>query len=235
MANGLGWFSVGLGLAELAAPHAVAQLIGVPDDSTTRRVLRAYGAREIATGIGILGSRPQPVWLWARVAGDVLDLATLAAAMRRDGVEGAKIASAAASVAGVMVADIAAARELDRSSRSSRSSWQIEDRSQRVSKTFTVNRPPEEVAQRWLELQMLPQLDTVRFDPAPGGRGTEIRVEFQPAWIGALRKGKVQEQLRQFKQLVETGEVARNSATASVLRPAQPLADASMIHAGGEA
>lgn len=231
LAEGLGWFSIGLGLAELTAPRTVARLIGVPDDAMTRRVLRAYGAREIATGIGILSTAPRPVWLWARVAGDVLDLATLAAAMRRDGVEGGKIASAAASVAGVMIADIAAARQLDRESSEQRPRA---DRPERVSKAFTVNRSPEEVAQRWLELQMLPQVDSVRFDAAPGGRGTEIRVQFQPKWIGALRKSKVQEQLRQFKQLVETGEVTRSDGSASLLQPAQPLPDQSFAGVGGE-
>src|SRR4051794_35067271 len=74
LANALGWFSIGLGLAELAAPRALAQLIGVKDEDKTRNVLRGYGMREIAAGIGIL-SRPQPAgWLWGRVAGDLLDL-----------------------------------------------------------------------------------------------------------------------------------------------------------------
>lgn len=230
LAEGLGWFSIGLGLAELTAPRTVAQLIGVPDDPTTRQVLRAYGAREVATGIGILSSGPRPVWLWARVAGDVLDLATLAAAMRRDGVETGKIASAAASVAGVTIADIVAARQLDREP--SDEEWR-EDRPRRVSKTFTVNRSPEEVAQRWLELEMLPQVDSVRFDAAPGGRGTEIRVQFHPKWIGPRRKSKVQEHLRQFKQLIETGEVTRSDETPSLLQPAQPLPDESFAELGG--
>lgn len=205
LADGLGWFSIGLGLAELASPKSVAQLIGVPDDETSRGVLRAYGAREIATGIGILSSGRHPGWLWARVAGDVLDLATLASVMRRDGVEGSKIASAMASVAGVMVADIAAARRLDRSGTAGRH----EDRADRVSKTFTVNRPPEEVAQLWLDLKVLPQIENIRFDVAPGRRGTEVRVQFHPRLFGKLREGAVQEQLRQFKQIAETGEVAR--------------------------
>jgi hypothetical protein len=219
LADGLGWFSIGLGLAELGAPKSVAQLIGMPDDGPTRGLLRAYGAREIATGIGILSSRPHPVWLWARVAGDVLDLATLAAVMRRDGVDGAKLGSAMASVAGVMVADIAAARRLDRSSSAGASR---QDQPGRVSKTFTVNRSPEEVAQLWLDMQLLPEVETVRFDTAPGGRGTEVRLQFHPRLFGKLRKGAVQEKLRQFKQIAETGEVSRSDGSTSVLQPAQP-------------
>jgi uncharacterized membrane protein len=226
VADGLGWFSIGLGLAELAAPRSVAQLIGVPDDDRSRAVLRAYGAREIATGIGILSSRPHPGWLWARVAGDALDLATLAAAMRRDGVAGSQIASAMASVVGVMVADVAAARQLQRSSGDRRA-----ERSDLVAKTFTVNRRPEEVAQLWLDLRMLPDVDHIRFDDAPGGRGTEVRVRFRAKRFGKLRPGAVQEQLRQFKQMAETGEVARSEGSSSVLQPAQPLRDPSM--AGG--
>jgi uncharacterized membrane protein len=230
LADGLGWFSIGLGLAELTAPRSVAELIGVPDDGTTRGVLRAYGAREIATGIGILASRPNPAWLWARVAGDVLDLATLAAAMRRDGVEGTKIASAMSSVAGVMVADIAAARRLSRDDERD-DQYASEHPSDRVSKTFTINRAPEEVAQLWLDMQMLPQVDHIQFDTAPGGRGTEVRVQFRPRLFGKLRKGAVQEQLRQFKQFAETGEIARSDGSASLLQPAQPLPDPQL--AGG--
>lgn len=225
LADGLGWFSIGLGLAELGAPKSIGQLIGMPDDGPTRGLLRAYGAREIATGIGILSSRPHPAWLWARVAGDMLDLATLAAVMRRDGVAADKLASAMASVAGVMVADLAAARRLQRSSKGHHTS---QDQPDGVSKTFTVNRPPDEVAQLWLDLEMLPQVDSIRFDTAPGARGTEVRVQFRPKLFGKLRKGAVQEQLRQFKQLAETGEVARSDGSARVLQPAQP------VGAGGE-
>lgn len=232
LADGLGWFSIGLGLAEVTAPGTVAKLIGVPEDSTSRSVLRAYGAREIASGIGILSSSQHPAWLWARVAGDALDLATLAAVMRRDGVDGGKILSAIASVAGVMVADVEAARRLGRTPDRRRARA---GRADRVSKTFTVNRPAEEVAERWLELRMLPEVDDVRFDAAPGGRGTEIRVQFAPGLFQKFRKGQVQEQLRQFKQLVETGEIARSDGSTSRLQAALPLSDtgAAYSSAGG--
>lgn len=43
------------------------------------RLIRAYGVREIAKGVGILTSPNPTPWLWGRVAGDALDLATLAA------------------------------------------------------------------------------------------------------------------------------------------------------------
>ena len=203
LADGLGWFSIGLGLAEVAAPGALAQLIGLEDSSRTRGVMRAFGAREIASGIGILSSSPHPAWLWARVAGDVLDIAALAAAPKTDR-GGAKVGAAFTSRAGALAADIAAARRLP-SQPSSRA-----DRPQEISKAFTINRPPEEVAQLWNELSPLGDVvEHVRFDLAPGDRGTEVRVRFVPRWFGRRSPAQVQEQLRQFKQLVETGEIAR--------------------------
>lgn len=70
----LGWFSIGLGLSEILAPRKVGRPVGVEDRTA---LLRAYGLREIATGLGLLLARdPQP-WLWGRVAGDVLDVGTL--------------------------------------------------------------------------------------------------------------------------------------------------------------
>src|SRR3954454_20867272 len=87
LANGLGWFSIGLGAAELFAPGSVARLIGVDDDEGNRALLRFYGLREIAAGVGIL-TQPRPTgWLWGRVGGDLLDLATLGTAMASRGTE----------------------------------------------------------------------------------------------------------------------------------------------------
>ena len=74
LANGLGWFSIGLGLAEIATPNLVANLIGVTDGSKTQKVLRFYGARELAAGFGILSQSNPSGWVWVRVAGDVVDM-----------------------------------------------------------------------------------------------------------------------------------------------------------------
>jgi uncharacterized membrane protein len=86
-----------------------------------------------------------------------------------------------------------------------------------VSKAFTINRPPEEVAQFWNEMDPLGDVvEHVRFDVAPGDRGTEVRVQFQPRWFGRRSPARVQELLRQFKQLAETGEIARSTGSATV-------------------
>ena len=55
LAKALGVFSVGLGLAQVLAPHGVARAIGLEDDEDeNRRTMRALGVREIATGVGLL-------------------------------------------------------------------------------------------------------------------------------------------------------------------------------------
>ena len=91
------------------------------------------------------------------------------------------------------------------------------DASSPVSKAFTINRSPDEVAQLWNELDPLGDVvEHVRFDVAPGDRGTEVRVQFQPSWFGRRSPARVQETIRQFKQLAETGEVARSTGSRTV-------------------
>lgn len=104
-ARGLGWFSLALGALELVAARPLARRLGLPG---REGLVRAYGLREIANGAALLkAENPQP-WLWARVAGDALDVATIAAGgLRRPG---AWVGLAA--VAGVAWLDWACARRL---------------------------------------------------------------------------------------------------------------------------
>ena len=78
IAKGLGYFSIALGIAELAAPRAICRAAGI--DSDHERLVRAYGAREIATGIAILRSHDPTPWVWGRATGDALDIGTVALA-----------------------------------------------------------------------------------------------------------------------------------------------------------
>jgi len=110
LARGLGWFSIGLGLAEAIMPATMARMTGMQGYEP---VLRLFGLREIATGIGILaGPGPASGWLWARVAGDALDLALLGNAAATNPAGRERIPIAAGAVAGVMLADIACAQRL---------------------------------------------------------------------------------------------------------------------------
>jgi hypothetical protein len=77
-ARALGWFSIALGLAELAMPRRMAHVAGAPN---LPLLTRACGVREIGTGIGILTSANPAPWLWGRVAGDALDIAAVGAGL----------------------------------------------------------------------------------------------------------------------------------------------------------
>lgn len=109
-AKGLGWFSIGLGMAELLAPKRLGHMIGVGEHSGT---FRALGLREIATGVGVLARRRPKTGLWARVAGDAMDVALLAKALGNRGTRKGRIAGAAGMVLGVGVLDYLCARNID--------------------------------------------------------------------------------------------------------------------------
>jgi len=103
LAQFLGWFSIGLGLAEVVAPRALAGLIGA---GTSWRLLPLFGAREIASGMGIVSNRRPAGWLWSRVIGDTMDLGFLAAARRTSGADANRLTMAALAVLGVTALDI---------------------------------------------------------------------------------------------------------------------------------
>lgn len=113
VATGLGWFSIGLGAAELFASSRVATLIGARRDRRGQRTLQLLGAREFAAGLGIL-LHGHSGWLWSRVIGDVMDLAVLGHGFTERKTNRFRLAMAAAAVAGVMLLDAKAARQLGR-------------------------------------------------------------------------------------------------------------------------
>jgi uncharacterized membrane protein len=272
----LGWFSLGLGLAQLVAPRGVARLIGADADRRTELTLRAIGLRELSCGVGIL-TRSRPAdWTWARVAGDLMDIALLATVLGAKGTRRERAIAATALVAGVTLLDAKTALDQQRK-QAVRVRWP----GFTAKATITINRSREEVyrywrdfsnlpyfmqylesvnalggAERWhwrakgplgvsvewdaelvedrpneliawrsVDVADVPNRGTVRFDPAPGGRGTEVHVEIQyypPA--GALGKAvaklfgadparEVREDLRRLKQVMETGEVMRSDAS----------------------
>src|SRR5262249_39723108 len=81
MAKGLGWFSIGLSLTQVLAPRGFARLIGVRDEPGNATLLRLVGLRELACGVGLLTRRRPAGWAWARVAGDMMDIALLGSAL----------------------------------------------------------------------------------------------------------------------------------------------------------
>ena len=108
LAQQLGWFSIALGAAELFASRQLTRSLGMRGQD---RLIQAYGVREIVKGVGILTSNDPAPWLWGRVAGDALDLGTLAVAYRTSP-KRTTIAIAMANVALVAALDVMCAQQL---------------------------------------------------------------------------------------------------------------------------
>jgi len=104
LARALGWFSVGLGIAELVAPGRLARSLGLDGK---KGLIRAFGARELASAVPTL-SVDKPIGLAARLAGDALDLATLATALGRSNPKRRNAAIATALVVGITLLDLVA-------------------------------------------------------------------------------------------------------------------------------
>ncbi|MDQ3893507.1 MAG: SRPBCC family protein [Actinomycetota bacterium] len=284
LARSLGWFSLALGTTQIALPGVLARALALGGDNEHSVLMRALGVRELASGIGILARRRPAGWLWARVAGDAIDLALLGAAESK---RQSRVAAAAAAVAGVMVPDLVASARLT-----------SDGGPNTVTKAITVNRASDEVYRFWRDFDKLPGFMThlesvqvtgdrrsrwrakgpagrsvewdaeivtdrpgeliawrslpggdietsgsVRFSSAPGRRGTEVTVELTyspPAGsagatiaklLGEEPATQAADDLRRFKQVIETGEIVRSEATPGghalmqhlKQRPAQPL------------
>lgn len=129
LARGLGWFSIGLGLAEVLMPRLMGRATGLHGRDA---LVKAYGWREVAVGVGLLFSKNPTPWLWARVAGDALDLATLGTrAASGDDTQRTRAVSAMVAVAGVTALDVACATAVPRAQamRQAQSQHDYSDRS----------------------------------------------------------------------------------------------------------
>ena len=118
---------------------------------------------------------------------------------------------------------------------------------------ITVNRPREGVERIWQSSEYRPEYiegadAAVTFKDAPGDRGTEIHVDLERGTPGgklgeAAQKllgsdplAKVKDDLRRFKQRVETGVITRSDASPEgelaerklKQRPAQPLEESEL-------
>lgn len=107
---GLGFFSVALGLVEVAAPGRLSRWLGV-GNTGARRVIALFGARELLAGAMILRGPAVSTNVWNRVAGDGMDLAALGMALGRSNRKAA-VAGALGLVAGALALDFVTARGL---------------------------------------------------------------------------------------------------------------------------
>jgi uncharacterized membrane protein len=162
----LGWFSIGLGLAQIGAPRSVARLIGILDDDETRNAMFAIGLREITSGIGILSSPRSAGWVWSRVGGDLMDLALLGKAMNSACNDRGRVTAATAAVAGVTILDVMTGQQLSRQGNGTESksngaggvSLGRDSKSGiEVTESITIKRPRHEVYGFWHNFENLPR------------------------------------------------------------------------------
>ena len=113
LARGLGVFSIALGLVEVVAARSLTRALGMEGNEM---LVRAYGMREIATGVGILASDDPTPWIWGRVGGDALDVATLTTGLEGDNPRRENVMLALAAVAGATALDVYCAQTLSRES-----------------------------------------------------------------------------------------------------------------------
>lgn len=146
VAQGLGWFSLGVGIAEIIAPRTVSRMLGVPRSS---RLMRFVGLREVVCGIGILSQPDTKFWLQARVNGGAMDLGLLSAATLSKKSDRTRLAWATAAVAAVTALDVVACRAFQ------------EHRglptTLRYRKSMLVHRAPEELYRMWRNFEELPR------------------------------------------------------------------------------
>lgn len=148
----LGFFSIGLGLAELLMPHTVAKASGADDRPL---LLRLLGLREVASGAGILMQRHRASWLWSRVAGDAMDIALLAMVNTSNTNRRRKLAFATAAIAGITVLDTLAAVDHTRTRRSA-AALQAPG-TIHVKKTLVINRSLEDCYRFWRDFENFPR------------------------------------------------------------------------------
>jgi uncharacterized membrane protein len=279
LADFLGMFSVGLGLAQVLAPEAMSKVCGIEDAEENAGLMRALGLREITHGLAILSKQQPEKAVWSRVMGDVLDLALLGKAMANPRNHRGRTLFATANVLAVTALDLSAARQLSMQPKT-RANAGADEGIIRTKRSITIRRPVEEVYAFWRNFENLPQFmrhlesvevlsernshwkakapagqsvewdatltddrpneliawrsdegapvynaGTVRFQKAPRGGGTEVRIELEydppfgklgskVAMLFREEPGQqVQDDLRHFKQVMETGEVLFSDAT----------------------
>lgn len=257
IAEGLGWFSLGLGAAQLLAPGALNRLAGIHDDAAARLAQRFVGVREVGAFAAIMIDRPRPALpLWSRVGGDLIDLALLGRAWERKRESAPRLALTIANIVAVTGLDTYAAIRHTKAER--RREPEMEGKAAgggpvQVKAAVTIRKPRAEVEQAWRSFEADGSLSGwridaaeaedrsgdgvahLRFVEAPSDQGTEVHagLSYEPTAgkvgemlakaLGDDPAQKVKDDLRRFKQLVETGEVVRSEANPEGTRTTTPL------------
>lgn len=115
LSRSIGATALGLGVWGALFPEHVKKTFGVP--APTPAVQLAFGARELATGFGLVSDPRRVELLWARVAGDVFDIAALGALDHPGNARRGAVRAALGFVLAVTALDVLAAVRLSRARR----------------------------------------------------------------------------------------------------------------------
>lgn len=115
----LGWFSIGLGVVEMARSRQVTSSLGMRGKESW---VRGFGMREIGAGILCL-SVDKRVGVWSRVVGDGIDLIALSGGLRRRNPRRQNVKTAMGAVLAITAVDLAVAAALSRKSNGQRCSY----------------------------------------------------------------------------------------------------------------
>ena len=172
LARALGWFSIGLGVAEMTVPRALGAGAGIQRPWT----MRALGLREIAAGGAILARPREPAFLWSRVVGDAMDLALLGAAFRARDAHRVRLSAALGTIGAVTALDVMASRRLSAAAMGQQAA-PVE-----MSLSVGIDRPADELYRFWRNLTNLPRfMSTVREVRALDGLAPEQARRWQ--WV----------------------------------------------------
>jgi uncharacterized membrane protein len=174
LAKGLGAFSLALGIPQILAPGRVNRMIGVRDDMKSRMWMRAVGVREIAAGVGIFSERRPTEWVWARVAGDTMDLALLGSALRNKSDQPARTLAATGAVVGAFTADLIDSLRLSRG----HDSQDKQEGPMQAKAAITIRRDRDELYSLWRDLESFPTFMA---------HVEEVRPEGENRWVWKAR------------------------------------------------
>src|SRR3954470_20209105 len=237
LADALGWGSSALGAPMNLAPRRFLRAIGVEDDATTVRWTQFVGVREHLATLNIVANRQRRIGMWSRAAGDTMDLALLVQAWRHKRRDDERLRNAMIAVGAIWALDLATAIALSRADRVHISAGQdssgvgvehdTSGGSTRVLTAVTINRPEGDVRGAFATFDWSHDIASgVRYAAAPGDRGTDVHLAVAPGSRAA--KATINDELRRFKALVETGEVPRSETS-----PEGPSALRKIFHKRG--
>ena len=164
LARGLGWFSIGLGLAEAVAGGRLSRSLGMEKRAG---LVRVFGLREVASGVAILAQGNPAPGVWARVGGDALDLAALGFALPGAAGKQGRIGAALAAVAGITALDVVCAQQLGGAAGGAGAPA----RGIGATRTLTIGKPADELYHLWREPQTLPRVMAGTADVVATGAG----------------------------------------------------------------